>query len=94
MPIFDLLVMKTQGWWDHHTSKRADFRAKESADVSDISALLERAEEENVSFINEADEYTYPWRSQEFLDHALSLVNQFVRACGRRRQWTALDFPV
>ena len=20
MPIFDLLVMKTQGWWDHHTS--------------------------------------------------------------------------
>ena len=22
MPIFDLLVMKTQGWWDHRTSPR------------------------------------------------------------------------
>ena len=26
MPIFDLLVMKTQGWWDHRTSPRSDFR--------------------------------------------------------------------
>ncbi|KAI0251565.1 hypothetical protein BJV78DRAFT_1126071 [Lactifluus subvellereus] len=91
MPIFDLLVMKTQGWWDHRTSERADFRRKESADVSDIFALLERAAEENVSYLDEADEYRH---SQEFMDHALILVNRFVRNYGRHRQWRALEFPV
>ena len=45
MPLFDLLVMKTQGWWDHRTSHRSDFRAKEGDDLSDIFALLDRAVE-------------------------------------------------
>jgi len=49
MPIFDLLIMKTQGWWDHRNSDRADYRAKQSADVSDIVALLKRAKFEKVS---------------------------------------------
>jgi hypothetical protein len=89
MPIFDLLVMKTQGWWDHRTSHRSDFRAKESDDVSDIFALLERAKKEGVSY--EDHEYQH---SQEFMDNADTLVKRFVRVYGRHRQWRILDFPV
>ncbi|KAF8266914.1 hypothetical protein EI94DRAFT_1802401 [Lactarius quietus] len=37
MPLFDLLVMKTQGWWEHRTSPRKDFYEKKEAD-----ALLDR----------------------------------------------------
>ncbi|KAI0251564.1 hypothetical protein BJV78DRAFT_1074394, partial [Lactifluus subvellereus] len=43
MPLFDLLVMKLQGWRDHSTSLRPDFRAKVGADVTDVRALLNRA---------------------------------------------------
>jgi hypothetical protein len=91
MPIFDLLVMKTQGWREHRDSKRRDFRDKELNDVSDIIALLKRARFENVSFVEEADNSRH---SQEFIGRARSLVNRFVRARGRIRQWRAIGFDV
>jgi hypothetical protein len=101
MPIFDLLVMKTQGWWDHRTSPRSDCRAKERADVSDIFALLERAREEKVSYDDEGVRYdgaligppVYP-RSEEFMVRALVLVKRFVRVYGSHEQWRALKFRV
>jgi hypothetical protein len=91
MPIFDLLVMKTQGWRDHRTSHRADFRAKESDDVSDVFALLERAAVEDVSFADVANDCR---RYEEFMDRALTLATEFVRVYGRRRQWRVLNFPL
>jgi hypothetical protein len=91
MPIFELLVMKTRGWRDHRNSYRADYRAKESADVSDIFALLARAKQQNVSYIDEADEGRH---SPEFLNLALTLANGFVRVYRRPRQWRALGFPI
>jgi hypothetical protein len=89
MPIFELLIMKTQGWWDHYTSHRADFRAKGRTDVTDIFALLERAVTEGASYADEADKL-----SREFISHALILVGRFVRVYGRHQQWRALQFPV
>jgi hypothetical protein len=91
MPIFDLLVMKTQGWWDHRNSYRKDFRAKERADVSDIFALLECAKWQNVSYIEEANEDRHSW---EFMSHARNLANKFVLVYGRTQQWRSLGFPV
>jgi len=91
MPIFDLLIMKTQGWRDHRDSDRTDYRAKESADVSDIFALLKRAKYENVSYVGEANDYRH---SREFMSRARSLVDRFVRVYGKARQWRALGFPV
>ena len=91
MPIFDLLVMKTQGWRDHRNSYREDFRAKERADVSDIFALLESAKQQKVSYVDEANEDRH---SLEFMIHARNLVNKFVHVYGRARQWRALGFPV
>jgi hypothetical protein len=91
MPLFDLLVMKTQGWWHHRNSYRADQRAKESADVSDIFALLESAMYANVSCVDEADEDRH---SLKFMTHARTLVNKFVRVYGRPGKWRALGFPV
>jgi len=91
MPIFDLLVMKTQGWWDHSTSYRADFRAKKSADVSDIFALLECAKQMNVSYIDEDNEGRH---SPEFMSHAHDLADRFVSDYGRPGRWRALGFPV
>lgn len=91
MPLFDLLVMKTQGWADHLVSNRIDQREKHGNDVSDIFALLECAEQENVSYVDEAKEYRH---SPEFMNHARTLVNRFVNHYGRVRQWKALRFPV
>ncbi|KAF8467120.1 hypothetical protein DFH94DRAFT_848315 [Russula ochroleuca] len=94
MGTFDLLVMKTQGWWDHLTSPRKDFQAKVNDDVSDIIALLDRAKLEGVSYVeveSEQDEYGH---SQEFMDHAYSLANRFVNVYGTHRRWRALDFPL
>jgi hypothetical protein len=91
MPIFDLLVMKTQGWRDHRVSFRPDFRAKASADVSDIFALLESAKRQNVSYVDEANKGRH---SPEFMRHARTLVTKFVRIYGRPRPWRALGFPV
>jgi hypothetical protein len=91
MPIFDLLVMKTQGWWDHRTSDRASFRAKESDDVSDILALSKCAKKERVSYDDEADEERH---SEEFMEHARILAKTFVRIYGKHRRWQALEFPM
>jgi len=51
--------MKMQGWWDHRTSLREDYRFKEEADVADIYALLDCAVEENVLYSVEASEYRH-----------------------------------
>jgi hypothetical protein len=91
MPIFDLLVMKTQGWRDHHISNREDSRDKEDNDVSDIVALLKRAKYEKVWFVNEADESRH---SPEFMIRAHTLVDSFVSVHGRRQQWRAIGFDV
>ena len=91
VPIFDLLVTKTQGWWDHRTSLRVDSEAKESTDVSDIFALLERAIEEKVSYVDEAYK---PRHSLEFMDYARTLASRFVQVHGKHERWRALQFPV
>ena len=91
MLIFDLLVMKTQGWWDHCTSNRKDFRAKINNDVSDIDALLECARQQNVSYVDEEYENGH---SIEFMSRALALAKRFVRNYGEPRRWRALRFPV
>ncbi|KAF8489443.1 hypothetical protein F5888DRAFT_1951807 [Russula emetica] len=91
MPIFDLLVMKTQGWWDHRDHDRAGYRTKQSHDVSDIFALLKQAKYVKVSYVNKANEDRH---SREFMNHARFLVNRFVRVHGGAQQWRALGFPV
>jgi hypothetical protein len=91
MPLFDLLVMKTQGWWDHRNSTRDDFREKVDDDVSDVIALLESAREEEISYDDEADEERH---SSEFMNHARVLANRFVSVYGMPRKWRVLDFPI
>jgi hypothetical protein len=90
MPIFEVLVTKMQAWWDRRTSTRRDNQDKESADVSDILALLKCARAEMVSYVDEANKYRH---SQEFMSHARALVIRFVDVYGRHRQWRALQFP-
>lgn len=89
MPLFDLLVMKLQGWWDHRTSTRTDFRAKAPADVGDVLALLDRAETENVSYLDQG--YSH---EEEFMDRAEILVHRFVKVYRGRMRWRGLGFPV
>ena len=91
MPLFDLLVMKTQGWWGHRNSPRDDFREKVDDDVSDIFALLKRARKENISYDDEADEERH---TREFMSHARALANRFVNVYGMPQKWRVLDFPV
>jgi hypothetical protein len=88
MPIFDLLVMKTQGWWDHRNSPHWDY--PERPDVSDVLALLKCARAEGVSYVDEADEYRH---SPEFMSHARTLAIRFADIHGRNKQWRALQFP-
>lgn len=91
MPLFDLLIMKTQGWLDHRNSSRADFRAKESADVTDIYALLDRADTEKLSYDDEIDQDRH---EEEFIDNALYLVRRFAGTYRAHRRWRRLGFPV
>ena len=91
MPLFDLLIMKTQGWLDHRNSSRADFRAKESADVADIYALLDRADTENLSYDDEIDSGRH---EEDFIDNALYLVRRFAPLYRAHRRWRRLGFPV
>lgn len=91
MPLFDLLVMKLQGWWHHRTSEREDFRAKEDADVTDIDALLERAIEEAISYYDESAEDRH---SADFMDWARLLARRFVSLPRRRGNWKAIGFPL
>ena len=81
MPLFELLVTKTQGWHDHRTSvRREDFRAKVNADVTDIDALLDRAIKEDVWYQNEIDSKRL---SSEFMNWALTLARMFARRHGK-----------
>lgn len=91
MPLFDLLVMKTQGWWDHRISPRDDFQAKEDTDVMDIVALLNRAKKENVSYEHESGAYRH---TSEFMDWALTLALRFARLHGRWMKWKVIGFPM
>ena len=91
MPLFDLLVMKTQGWWHHRISSREDFQAKVKADVVDVDALLDRAEEEGVEYEDERAAFRH---SYEFMEWALLLARRFVRKHRRRGKWRAIGFPL
>ncbi|KAI9449167.1 hypothetical protein BJY52DRAFT_1227926 [Lactarius psammicola] len=90
MPLFELLVMKTQGWLDHRTSFRRDYRAEEGADVTDIVALLDRAVEEKVSY----QDVSAFRQTSEFMNYALTLAREFVHVNGRFRKWKRLGFPL
>jgi len=90
MPLFDLLVLKTQGWWDHRVSPRKDLRAKEDGDVDDVDALLDRAVEEDVDY-----ELVRGRHTSGFMHKALLLARRFVSVLrGRRGEWKAIGFPL
>jgi hypothetical protein len=87
MPLFDLLVMKIQGWRDHRTSHRSDFRAKVEADVTDVRALLVQAKLERMSYRKECRRHT-----RNFMRRARRLAFLFVEACGGKEAFQALGF--
>ena len=89
MPLFDLLVVKTQGWWHHCISSRKDYQDKLEADVVDIDALLDRAEEEGVDYDDEVYGHSY-----EFMEWALELAYRFVQTHRGQGKWTAIGFPL
>jgi hypothetical protein len=89
MPLFDLLVMKLQGWQDHDNSRRPDFRAKVGADVTDIRALLNRALLERIWYPTEKGRH-----SREFIERARSLGFSFIQRHGGREKFQNLGFPV
>ena len=91
MPLFALLVMKTQGWWDHRVSPKnlKHFRAKVPADIDDVDALLDRAAEKDVDYDQECGQYT-----SKFMNKALRMARKFVRHNGRREKWEAIGFPL
>lgn len=89
MPLFDLLVMKMQGWRDHRSSRRSDFRAKVEADVTDIRALLARARFQKVSYQKE-----YSHHTRGFMARARRLALGFVEACGDQTKFQELGFPM
>ena len=91
MPLFDLLIMKTQGWWHHRISPRKDFQAKVKADVVHADALLDRADEEGVEY---EDEHAAFRHTYEFMEWALVLAHRFVRRHRRRGKWRVIGFPL
>ncbi|KAN0133060.1 hypothetical protein V8E53_009090 [Lactarius tabidus] len=91
MPLFELLVMKTQGWWNHRVSPRKDFQAKVDADVDDVDALLDRAKEEGIEY---EDERAICRHTHEFMEWALLLARRFVKKHRRRGKWRAIGFPL
>ena len=91
MPLFDLLVMKTQGWDDHRKSNRKDYRAKLDTDVTDVDALLDRAMDEGVSYDAESAAFRH---TSEFLRRALTLARKFAHHHGRWEKWRTIDFPL
>ena len=90
MPLFDLLVMKIQGWWHYCTSLRKDFQAKVKADVVDVDALLDRAEEG----VEYEDEHAAFRHTCEFMEWTLLLARRLVRRHRRRGEWRAIGFPL
>ena len=91
MPLFDLLVMKTQGWWHHRISPRQDFQAKVKVDVVDVDALLDRAEEEGVEY---KDEHAAFRHTCQFMEWALLLARRFVWRHRPQVKWRAIGFPL
>jgi hypothetical protein len=89
MPLFDLLILKMQGWRDHRASRRSDFLAKVEADVTDIRALLVQAGWQRISYRKE-----YRHHTRGFMGRARGLAIGFVEACGGRAKIQALGFPV
>jgi hypothetical protein len=89
MPLFDLLVMKMQGWRNHRASRRSDFRAKVEADVTDIRALLVQARLEGISYGKE-----YPHHTRGFMARACRLALGFVEVCGGQTKFQKLGFPM
>jgi hypothetical protein len=88
-PLFDLLVIKISGWKAHRASRRADFLAKEGADISDVRALLDQALVEGMSYQDEKRRH-----GRSFMNRALRLALSFVEICDDRSKFQALDFPV
>jgi len=88
-PLFDLLVIKMQGWRDHRASRRADFRAKVEADISDIRALLDQGLVQEMSYQDEKRHHT-----QGFMARAHRLALSFIEMCGERTKFQALGFLV
>jgi hypothetical protein len=89
MPLFDLLVMKMQGWRDHRASRREDFLAKVEADVSDVRALLVQARLRRISYRKE-----YRCHTRGFMDRARRLALGFMEVCGGQTKFQALGFPM
>jgi hypothetical protein len=88
-PLFDLLVIKMQGWRDHRTSRRPDFHAKIEADISDIRALLDQGLVQGVSYQDEKRHH-----ERGFMSRAYRLALSFVEVCGELAKFQALGFPV
>ncbi|KAI0321528.1 hypothetical protein OF83DRAFT_1051136 [Amylostereum chailletii] len=88
MPLFPLLVLKLQGWWDHRRSNRADFRAKESSDIEDIRGLVAEAKVERLWLSDETE-----W-GDDFMDMGEMLVGKFMRIEGFKRAFRNLGFNV
>ena len=89
MPLFDLLVMKMQGWRDHSASRREGSLDKMMADITDICALLVRARWEGISYGEEYHRHT-----RKFMAHARRLALGFVEGCGGQTKFKELGFPM
>ncbi|KAI0291365.1 hypothetical protein B0F90DRAFT_1777821 [Multifurca ochricompacta] len=89
MPLFDLLVMKLQGWRDHINSSRPDFRAKLPNDVFDVRALLDRAVAERIWYPKEKRRHT-----REFMERATRLALGFIPRHGGRAKFLTLGFQI
>jgi hypothetical protein len=88
-PLFDLLVIKMQGWKDHRASRHQHFRAKVEADISDIRALLDQGLVQEMSYQDEKRHHTW-----YFMARARRLALGFIEMCGERTKFQALGFPV
>lgn len=88
-PLFDLLVIKMQGYRHHRASRRLDFLAKVEADISDIRALLDQGLVQRMSYHDEKRHHT-----RGFMARAHRLALGFIEMCGMRAKFQALGFPV
>ena len=70
---------------------RKDLQEKIKADVVNVDALLDRAEEEGVEY---EDECAVCRNTCEFMEWALVLARRVVRRRHRRGKWRAIVFPL
>ena len=70
LPFLVLLVLKVQGWHDHRTSTRDDFRKKVPQDKQDVDELLSMASDKD-----HLDHFN--WLPKWFVDHAEDLVGKY-----------------